>query len=361
MPRLGFVPCEHLATPRRAAAVTLAALAAGVLLASVSFAFMGVNPVSALTRIFAGSFGSLYGWGETVTKAIPLALAGTGLCLAFQGRMWNIGAEGQLLCGAVAATGLALAAPDALPAWLMIPLLFLAGFAGGAACGAVPGWLKARFRVNEVISSLMLNYICAELVQYLVYGPWKGRQQFGFPYTNNFSAAATLPVLGATRIHWPTMVLAALLAPAAHWLLTRTKMGFEIRVMGGNPVAARYAGMDPRRTAVLVMALSGGLAGLAGTGEVAGIHHHLTYPWSISSGYGYSAIIVAWVARLDPLLVLPAALFFGGILVGGDAIQTSMHLPGSAINLFNGIILMCLIAGEFFLRYRPRWRAEAGA
>ena len=355
------MPCPGPASPRRAAAVTAAALAAGLLAASSAFAFMGVNPALALWRIFTGSFGSLYGLGETVTKAIPLALTGLGLCLAFQGRLWNIGAEGQLLCGAAAATGAALALKGALPAGLMVPLIFLCGFAGGAACGAVPGWLKARFRVNEVISSLLLNYVCAEFIQYLVYGPWKGKAQFGFPYTDNFAACATLPVLGATRIHWPTLALALLLIPAAHWLLTRTKFGFEVRALGGNPLAARYAGMDPGRTAVLVMALSGGLAGLAGTGEVAGIHHHLTYPWSISSGYGYSAIIVAWLARLDARLIIPAALFLGGILVGGDAIQTSLHLPASAINLCNGLILLCLIAGEFFLRYRPRWRPREAA
>ncbi|HBL15849.1 MAG TPA: ABC transporter permease [Elusimicrobia bacterium] len=333
---------------------TLGALAVGLLLGSFSLGVMGADPLQALSSIFLGSFASAYGFGETVTKAIPLMLAGTGLALAFRGRLWNIGAEGQLLAGAVAATGAALSLKDLLPGFLMVPALFAAGAAGGAAWGLLAGWLKTRFQVNEVIGSLMLNYIAAEAVQYLIYGPWKGATQFGFPYTDNFCAAATLPVIAGTRVHAPTLAVALAAAGGAFWALRRMRFGFEVRALGGNPEAARYAGIDPARTALILMALSGGLAGLAGAGEAAGIHHHLTYPWAVSSGYGYSAIIVAWVAGLNPLLVVPSALFLGGILVGGDAIQTSMGLPASAISLFNGILLLSLMGGEFFARRRPQ-------
>jgi simple sugar transport system permease protein len=335
---------------------TLGALLAGLGLAALAFLFMGVDPVKALASILAGSFLSPYGLGETVTKAIPLILAGIGLSLAFTGRLWNIGAEGQLLAGATAATAAALLIKDSLPSFLTIPLLFAAGGVGGAALALLAGWLKTRWRVNEVIATLMLNYICAEFVQYLIYGPWKGPTQSGFPYTDNFAASAVLPVLGATRIHWPTLLLALAAAVGAWVLLNRTRFGFELRAMGGNPDAAAYAGMDSSRTTLVVLALSGGLAGLAGVGEVAGIHQHLTYPWAVSSGYGYAAIIVAWVAALNPLLAVPSGLFLGGIMVGGDAIQISMGLPAAAISLFNGLLLLSLMAGEFFLTYRPRWR-----
>ncbi|MFA5139101.1 MAG: ABC transporter permease [Elusimicrobiota bacterium] len=335
-----------------AAGVTVSSLLAGILLASLLFAALGVNPAQALARIFSGSFGSVYGLGETVTKAIPLMLIGAGLAVALRGKLWNIGAEGQLLAGAVCATAVALRLKDSLPAPLMIPLLFAAGAAGGALCGALSGWLKTRWNVNEVISTLMLNYILAELVQFLVYGPWKGTTQFGFPYTDNFAVSATLPCLGPTRIHWPTLLAALLACAASAFLLFRTRFGFETRACGGNPEAARYAGLAPDRTAVLLMAFSGALAGMAGVGEVAGIHKHLSYPWAISSGYGYTAILAAWIAAAHPLLVIPSSLLLGGILVGGDAIQTSMGLPGSAISVFNGILLLAMAGGEFFLRYR---------
>ncbi|MBI4676709.1 MAG: ABC transporter permease [Elusimicrobia bacterium] len=353
MPRMEFIP-RHEVAKATSVKVTLGSLAAGLVLACLAFAFMGVNPALALWNIFAGSFFSAYGLGETLTKAIPLILAGVGLSVAFTGRLWNIGAEGQLLAGAAAATAVALPLGAALPAFVMIPLGFLAGFAGGAALAVLAAWLKTRFKVNEVISTLMLNYICAELVQHLVYGPWKGRTQSGFPYTDNFSPAAVLPTIGTTRIHYPTLGLALAAAVLAWVLLRKCRFGFEVRAMGGNPAAASYAGMDAARTTVLAMAVSGGLAGLAGVGEVAGIHQHLTTPWAVSSGYGYAAIIVAWVAALNPLFVIPAGLFLGGVLVGGDAIQISMGLPSSAISLFNGIILLSLVAGEFFLRHRLR-------
>jgi len=326
---------------------------------AVLFRALGVDPIVAYQRIFRGAFGSLYGLSETTVKAIPLMLAGVGLTIAFRARVYNIGAEGQLLAGAICATGLALVFPD-LPGWILLPGMFLIGFLGGAVWALVPALLKARFRVDEVLSSLMMVYIASELVNYLVYGPWKGASEMGFPYTDKFSPSAQLPRLFNTRIHYPTLILGLVMAALAYLFIQRTKWGFEIRVTGENPEAARYAGMNYLRTALLVMLLSGGLAGLAGVGEVAGIHHRLRYPQGVSPGYGFTAIIVAWLARLSPLAVVVTAFLVGGLLVGGDAIQVALGLPVATMYLFNGVILLFVLGGDLLTRYRIRmeWRRK---
>jgi len=204
-------------------------------------------------------------------------------------------------------------------------------------------------------------YIASELVNYLVYGPWKGASEMGFPYTDKFSPSAQLPQLMRTRIHYPTLILGVAVAALAYVLIHRTKLGFEIRVTGENPDAARYAGMSYLRTVLLVMLLSGGLAGLAGVGEVAGIHHRLRYPQGVSPGYGFTAIIVTWLARLNPLATIITALLIGGLLVGGDAIQVALGLPVATIHLFNGVILLFVLGGDLFTRYSIRfeWRPKA--
>lgn len=330
----------------------MCALAAIALL----FRALGVDPLYAYQRILSGAFGSLYGLSETATKAIPLMLAGVGLTLAFRARVYNIGAEGQLLVGAIVASGLALRFPD-LPPAVLLPAMFVGGFLGGAVWASIPAILKARFRVDEVLTSLMLVYVASDAVNYLVYGPWKGPEEYGFPYSSKFSASAQLPRLLTTRIHYPTLLLAVFLAVLVFLLIERTKLGYEIRVTGENPAAARFAGMQQWKVVLLVMVLSGGLAGLAGVGEVAGIHHRLRYPAGISPGYGFTAIIVAWLARLNPLAALVSAFFLGGLLVGGDAIQVALGLPAATIHIFNGLILLFVISGDLLTRYRIRLEA----
>lgn len=332
-------------------------LALALVVIAMLFLALGVNPWIAYQRIFIGAFGSVYGLSETVVKAIPLLLAGVGLVLAFRAGLYNIGAEGQLLLGAVCATGVALAFPH-MPAEVLLPTMFSAGFIGGAVWALLPAYLKARFQVNEVITTLMMVYIASELVNFLVYGPWRAPEELGFPYSAKFPAAAQLPRLGLTRIHYPTLVLAIVAALLIHLLLTRTRWGFEIRVTGENPAAARYAGMDYLKTVLFVMLLSGGLAGLAGVGEVAGIQHRLRYPQGISPGYGFTAIIVAWLARLNPLAALLTAFLLGGLLVGGDAIQVVMGLPVATIHIFNGVILLFVLTGELLTRYRIRFEKD---
>jgi simple sugar transport system permease protein len=333
-------------------AVLVLSLLAGFVAVGLVFTVKGVNPFFALWKILAGSFGSPYGISETITKAIPLILIGSGLTLAFRAKFWNIGAESQLLIGAIFATWVGLNLGVGLPAWLVVPLMFLAGFLGGALWGVLPALFKVRFGVNEVISTLMLNYVAAEFLTLLIVGPWKGATQQGFPYTDDLPAAAVLPLIPGTRIHYLTLLVALACAVLLFFLIHSTKFGYELRVVGENPEAARYAGIDFLRTTVVLMVISGGVAGLAGVGEAAGIHHHLTYPTVISGGYGFTAIIVAWLAKLNPLAAIISALFFAGILVGGDAIQISLGLPAATVHVFNGILLYFLIMGDTFVNNR---------
>jgi simple sugar transport system permease protein len=303
-------------------------------------------------KIFGDSFGSWYGIKETVTKSIPLILIGSGLALAFRSKFWNIGAESQLLMGAIFSTWTGLNWGPHLPAVMIVPLMFVAGFIGGALWGLIPAILKVKFAINEVISTLMLNYICAELLTLLIVGPWKGKTKFGFPYTDDLPVSATLPLIAGSRIHYITLLVALATVVALGIVVYQTRFGYEVRVIGENPEAAKYSGIDFLKTTLIVMAISGGVAGLAGVGEVAGIHHQLSYPDAISSGYGYTAIIVAWLAKLNPYYVVFSGFFFAGILVGGDAIQLSLGLPAATVQIFNGTLLLFLIMGDFFLNHK---------
>ncbi len=330
--------------------ILVSALTIGMLVIGMIFLLCGVNPLFAFIKIFQGSFGSVYGFKETITKAIPLILIGSGLALAFTAKFWNIGAESQLLLGAILGTWVGLNWGPTLPAPAIVPLMFFAGFIGGAFWGMIPAILKLRFSINEVISTLMLNYICAEFLTLLIVGPWKSAKKFGFPYTDDLPSSAILSLLPGSRIHFVTLILAIAAAVLLTIIVYNTRFGYEVRVMGENPYAAKYAGVDFERTTILFMAISGGLAGLAGVGEVAGIHHYLSYPDSISSGYGFTAIIVAWLAKLNPMYVIFSGIFLSGILVGGDAIQISLGLPAATVHIFNGILLFFLIMGDFFTK-----------
>ena len=342
-------------TPKISALTLLVSLGAGMLTIGLIFLLSGVNPFYAFYKIFSGSFGSFYGIKETITKAIPLILIGGGLAMAFRAKFWNIGAESQLLMGAIFGTWVGLTWGQHLPSVVIVPLMFLAGFAGGALWGMIPAILKIKYAINEVISTLMMNYICAEFMIFLIVGPWKGKTKFGFPYTDDLPAAATLGLLPGSRIHYVTLLLAIISAILLAVVLYRTRFGYEVRVIGENPEAGRYAGIDFFNTTLIIMAVSGGMAGLAGVGEAAGIHHYLSYPASISSGYGYTAIIVAWLAKLNPLYVIVSGIFFAGILVGGDAIQISLGLPAATVEVFNGTLLVFLIMGDFFLKNKVRF------
>lgn len=368
MTRLGPFAVERRMAPSRTAVIGVSVLAvvAALLVAALIFWGYGVNPWQAYATIARGTLGSRHGLMEIVRRAIPLLLCGVGLALAFRARFWNIGAEGQILAGAVASSGVALF--SRLPAPWLLPAMFGAGFLAGAVWGIIPALLQARLAVNEVISTLMMNYIMIYIVEWLIHGPWKGATMRGFAYTDFFPAAAQLPLLPGTRVHWPTLALGLLLAGAVALLLARTRLGYEVRVVGESTDAARYAGINSLRVMVWVMLLSGGLAALAGVGEMAGIHYRLRSPTHISMGYGYTSIIVAWLARGNPLAVIITAFLFGLIFAAGDTVRVVLQMPFQIVSVLNGLILFSLIGSELLMHWRVRivpkggrWTGKAGS
>lgn len=361
MRRLGPLVLEPDPAPpaARVLGVSLLAIVGALAAAGVVFAVYGADPLAAYAVIVRGTFGGRGEASEVARRTIPLLLCGAGLALAFRAQFWNIGAEGQLLAGAVGATAVALFVPLRGP-WVLVAM-FAAGFTAGALWGLVPTVLRLRLSVNEVLTTLMMNYIALYGVAWLIHGPWKGVTQFGFAYTDAFPAAARLPLLAGTRVHWPTLALGLALAGALTFLLARTRLGFEVRVLGQNPAAARYAGIDPARTLLAVMVLSAGAAGLAGVGEVAGVHHKLLDPTQVSLGYGYAAIVVAWLARGSPLAAVLTATLLGAIFTSGDVLKVALQMPFRVTDVFNGLILFFLIGSERLLAVRIRWAPAAAA
>lgn len=340
--------------PRRAKVLGVYGGMMGLAVLAVAgvFAASGVSPWEAWRTLLEGTLGDSQGLAEVLRRTLPLLLIGSGLTLAFRVGFFNIGAEGQLLAGAVASTGVALFLPPG--AW-SLPLMFLAGAVGGGLWTLPAAWLRSRVNVNEILTTLMLNPVAGSLVIALVTGPWRGEQVQGYTYTDAFPPAGQLPLLEGTLVHWPTLVLGVAVAVALQVLLHRTAVGYALRVVGASPRAARYTGMPVGRVVLLTGLLSGGAAGLAGAGEVAGIHHRLLDPSQLSLGYGFTAIIVAWLARGHPALVLLTAPLMGVILAGGDLLKISLNLPFRVIDVFSGILLLCLICGESLSRHRVRW------
>ncbi|MEW6727265.1 MAG: ABC transporter permease [Bacillota bacterium] len=346
----GFIVEKKLMpSPWMVALVPAASLLLALLTGAVFFYLTGRDPVELYSRMWQGVFGSHYGLSETVVKAIPLALAGLGLALAFRMQLWNIGGEGQLYMGAWGATWVALTFAGQ-PAWLLLPGMCLAGLACGGLWALVPAVPRALWKTNEIITTLMLNYVAILWVDYFVYGPWRDPQGFNFPLTAQFTEGAWLPTLGDSRIH-AGLLAAVLLAVAFYYLIYRTRWGFEIRVIGESESTARYAGINVRQNILLVLFISGAICGLAGMVEVSGIVHRLQP--GFSPGYGYTAIIVAWLAKLNPLAILPVAFFLGALQVGGYAVQTS-GIPSTMVNMLTGALLFFVLGGEILLKYRIR-------
>lgn len=347
---------ERRLKPSRAAGVLVPLISLILALAFGGLILLatGANPIVTYKAMAVGAFGSRYAVSETLVKAIPLILCGLGVAVAFRMRFWNIGAEGQLAMGGFAAAWVALFLPGVLPdlplKWLL-PLMVLAGMLAGALWGLIPALLRAFVGVNEVITTLMMNYIAILWIEYLFYGPWRDPKGYGFPGTAPFPQEAWFPRYPGTRVHLGLVF--GIAAAIVLWLvLTRTRWGYEVRVIGENPRAARYAGISLWRNFLLVMLVSGALAGLAGVGEVAGISHRLQK--GLTVGYGYTAIIVAWMGQLNPWGVVLVGILLAGLLVGGDQIQITMRLPAAVALVLQGAILFFMLGGVLFNQYRLR-------
>jgi simple sugar transport system permease protein len=331
----------------------LIAAAAIFVVGFVLFSGLGKNPFAAFYVFFVKPVDTPYGVGELLLKASPLMLCAVGLAVGYRANVWNIGAEGQLTLGAICGGGIALALQDEGGAWLL-PLMLVAGAAGGMAWAAIPAWLRTRFNANEILVSLMLVYVAKLGLSWLVHGPWRDPEGFNFPQSKMFTGAALLPsLIPETRLNAGFAVALAVVAIA--WLFTRRSLaGFQMRVAGLAPAAANYAGISAPRTVWLGLLIGGATAGLAGVNEAAGPIGQLLP--SMSPGYGFAAIIVAFVGRLHPLGIVLSSLLMSLLYLGGEAAQIALALPSAITGLFQGLLLFFLLAADVFIDFRLRLR-----
>ncbi len=330
----------------------LLALAVTVLIGIGLFVVLGKDPVRGLQVFFVEPLKSWYAVGELMVKATPLLLIGLGLAVCFRSNVWNIGAEGQFVIGAVFAGGVALQAGPTTGPWFVWAVL-AAGVLGGMAWAAVTALLRDRFNANEILVSLMLVYVAVQVLNYLVYGPWKDPAGFNFPQTQTFEKAAQVPRLFAgSRVN--IGLLLALAGVAGVWLyLFRTHSGFAQQVGGLAPAAARYAGFSSRAALWIALLFSGAMAGLAGALEVAGPIGQLTP--HVPAGYGFAAIIVAFVGRLHPVGIVFSAVLMSLFYIGGELAQSRLGLPKAITGVFQGVLLFALLACDTLIAYRIKW------
>jgi simple sugar transport system permease protein len=336
-------------------ATSVGALVVAFAIGGVVIQVGGGHPLKSYEYILKAAFGSVGVFNDTLVKATPLLLVGLACALAFRMKLWNIGAEGQFYMGAWGASAIVLAPvlPAGAPRAIMILAMMLAGFACGALWGLIPGYLKAKLNVNEIVTTLMTNYIATSWTLFWVFGAWS---EGGFQMSPMFPKTAWLPrltdyarqipALGGLTLHLG--IVFGLVAAAVVWfIVNRSRWGYEIRLIGDNKRAAHYAGIDIVRNTVLVMMLSGGLAGLAGMSEISGVVHRLQ--GAISPGYGFTGVIIAWLAKLNPIAVILVSILFGGLILAGREIQ-----PSGVPRMLQGIILFCVIASDVLLKYRIR-------
>ena len=307
----------------------------------------GKDALYGLAILWDGSFGHVWALEGALLKAIPLFLCSLGVAVAFRMQIWNIGAEGQFALGAIGATWAALAFPD-LPGAVLLPLMFLMAFICGAVWALIPAVLKLKLRVNEIISTLMLNYIAILLLEYLVFGVWKDPTSYGFPMTREFSVGGIIPHIGGSKVHWGLAFCVAV--GAGLWAFMRyTRLGFELKASGEGARVARYAKIRYGFLVMFVMCLSGGFAGWAGCIETSAVLNRLQP--SLMVGYGYTAIVVAWLARLEPLNIAFASFLLAALRVGVENLQLELQIPAAFGSIMEGLILLTVLAGQFFLTY----------
>lgn len=322
----------------------------------IVFDLMGIDGARAVKDIFITPLLLSYKWQDVALKAAPLIIIALGLSVGYRAQVWNIGAEGQYIVGALAATGVAIAFAG-VGGFFVITLMILAGVVFGALYALIPAVLKTRWDVNEILSSLMLTYVSFHLLSYLVGGPWKDPEGRNFPVTAPLNDTQTLPILfDGTTVHLG--VLIALILPFAFWLLmSRSVFGYQVRVVGLAPQAARHGGFDAKQTIWLAMLISGGMAGLAGALEFAGALKALSL--GFPSGYGFAAIIVAFLGRLHPIGCLIAGIVLAITYVGGQVAQTTVKIPNSTAGIFQAMMLFFILASDILIRFRVRFVSPA--
>lgn len=343
---------ERRAEPSIAMSIASPMIAAAAMLLTgfILFTALGKSPAEAFHLFFIEPVASLYGIGELLLKATPLMLCALGLAIGFRANVWNIGAEGQFILGAIAGGAVALFASGL--GVLTLPIMLLAGVLGGMTWAAIAAWLRTRFHTSEILVTLMLVYIAQLLLSYFVHGPWRDPAGFNFPQSQAFEEHELLPILiEGTRVN-AALIIALVLTAAAWFFVGRTFAGYRMRVAGLAPAAAAYAGYSDKGNIWLALLISGGAAGLAGVSEVAGPVGLLSP--AISPGYGFAAIIVAFVGRLHPLGVVLASLLMSALYLGGEAAQIELQLPASITSLLQGVLLFYLLAADLFITFRLR-------
>jgi simple sugar transport system permease protein len=339
---------------------TIAALAVGAIMLFI----LRVSPVEAYGALWEGAFGSTNAIAETLVKAVPLLLVGLGICIAFRANVINIGGEGQMIIGGILATQIGLTFTD-WPGWMVIVTALVVGFLGGAIWGGIPGLLKAYFNVNEILSTVMLNAIAVQIMNFLLRGPMIDPSQLEkaskIPQTARLLDAFRLPRLVPTRLHLGFLI-AVVLAILVYILLWRTTLGYRIRAVGQNPHASRYGGIRVRRRIVTALLLSGAFAGLAGAIQVYGVNYRMITDGS-ASGFtgaaGFNGIVAALFGQLHPIGTIPASIFFGALLVGANKMQRVVQIPSALIIALNGLVVIFVVSSEIWRKRRQRKRLSS--
>lgn len=342
---------EKRAEPSRTMlyATPLFAVVLTMILGAIIFSLMGYDGLGAVREIFLTPLTNTLKWQDLAVKAAPLIIIGVGLSIGYRANVWNIGAEGQYIIGGLAATGVALATME-MTGWWILPAMGIAGILGGMAYVAVPAYLRVRLRVNEILTTLMLTYVSVNILNYLVFGPWKSSRSFGQPVTDAFTEFQTLPYIIPGTIVQAGAPIAIIVAVIAWFAMSKSVFGFQIKTVGTAPMAARYGGFSAKQTVWLALLISGGLAGLAGMLEVAGPFGRMVPQFPNS--YGFTAIIVAFLGRLNPLGVILAGIVLAITFVGGEVAQTTIGLPNAAVGIFQAMMLFLLLASDILVRYR---------
>ena len=328
--------------------IFIAAILVSLGLSGLILSLQGKSALDGLTIFFHSGFGSLWALEDALNKAVPIFLCSLGVAVAFRLQIWNIGAEGQYALGAIGATWVALLFPS-LPATVLIPAMLLAATVCGGIWGLIPAVLKIKMRANEIIVTLMLNYVGILFLEYLVYGTWKDEASFGFPMTPEFTSGAIIGRIGSTNLHWGLMLCLGIGIIMAVFL-SLTRIGYELKASGESLKAARYAHMPYEKLLVLVLIVSGALAGWAGFVETSATLNRLQP--SVMAGYGYTAIVVAWLARLNPLGIAFFSYLLAGMLVGVEGLQLDLQVPAAFGSIMEGLILLTVLSGQFFKHYR---------